>query len=157
MTLTHRVVVRPFTELDADEVSALIRRTLLSSNIGEYSREELEGIADWYGAAGLILRMPLCLRLVAAAPDEGDRIVGTAARRENRLEGFFVSPDWQRRGVGEQLLGALEDSARHGALRVLWLDSSVTATGFYERKGYVAAGGARDDGEGLVVPMRKRL
>ena len=51
----------------------------------------------------------------------------------------------------------IEADARALAMRVLWLESSLTAVGFYERLGYEAAGGPRDAGDGLVQPMRKRL
>lgn len=158
MTL-DRVAIRDFTAQDADEVSALIRATLLTSNAGDYAREELEAIADWYCAAGLVSRLPYAHRLVAA-PAEGPhagRIIGTAARRENQVEAVFVAPDWQGAGVGAALMGLLEQGARTLAMRALWLESSLTAVGFYERLGYESAGGVRDAGEGLVQPMRKRL
>lgn len=149
-----QVAVRPFVEADADEVAALIRTTLLVSNASDYSRPELESLADWYAAGPLIVRMPLCRRFVAVV-DGG--IVGTAARRENRVEGFFVGPDWQGLGIGAQLLLVVEEDARTDALRALWLESSVTAVGFYEARGYVTTGPARDNGDGVVVGMRKRI
>lgn len=157
MPVTQHVVVRHFAQTDADAVAALIRETLLTSNIADYPAEELELLAEWYSARRLISRMGLTERLVAVVTEDGERIVGTAARRENKLEAFFVAPSWQRKGVGEQLLAALEDSALHGAMRAIWLESSLTAVGFYERLGFTAAGPPRDNGDGLVVAMRKRL
>lgn len=164
MVLAPNIAVRAFTAEDAEKVSALIRSTLLTSNTAHYPRAELESLADWYCAAGLISRLPFARRIVAFAENSGqtienprETIVGTAARRENRLESFFVAPAWQGCGVGSLLLEALEEDARVDALRVVWLESSLTAVGFYEKRGFVATGGAVDNGDGLVVTMRKRL
>lgn len=151
------VGVRLFAEEDATAVAALIRTTLLTSNAADYPREELETIAEWYSAEGLVSRIGHCQRIVAVTRDATREVLGTAARRENHLEGFFVSPSWQGRGVGELLLSTLEDAARADAMRVLWLESSLTAVGFYEKAGFARIGEARDLGDGLVVEMRKRL
>jgi GNAT superfamily N-acetyltransferase len=157
MPVTQHVLVRHFTEPDADAVAALIRETLLTTNIADYPMEELELLAEWYSARGLVSRMGVTERLVAVVTEGGEQIVGTAARRENRLEGFFVAPAWQGKGVGEQLLAALEEICLQAAMRAIWLEASLTAVGFYERRGFTAAGAPRDNGDGLVVAMRKRL
>nr|NLI50925.1 GNAT family N-acetyltransferase [Propionibacterium sp.] len=157
MVLAPNIVVRSFVAEDAERVSELIRSTLFTSNAGDYPRAELESLAEWYSAAGLVSRLPVARRIVAFAEDGADTIVGTAARRENRFEAFFVHPDWQGRGVGSLLLEALEEDARTDALRAVWLESSLTAVGFYTKRGFVAVGAPRDEGDGLVIPMRKRL
>ncbi len=157
MVLAPNIVVRGFVAEDAERVSELIRATLLTSNAADYPLADLESLADWYSAAGLISRLPVAHRIVALAEDGDDTIVGTAARRENRLESFFVHPDWQRRGVGSLLLEALEEDARLAALRAVWLESSLTAVGFYRRRGFAPTAEPRDEGDGLVVAMRKKL
>lgn len=157
MVRAPNIVVRGFTAEDAGRVSELIRSTLFTSNAADYPRAELESLAEWYSAAGLVSRLPIARRIVALAEDGADTIIGTAARRENRLEAFFVHPDWQGRGVGSLLLEALEEDARLDALRAVWLESSLTAVGFYAKRGFAAVGAARDGGDGLIVPMRKRL
>lgn len=152
--LLQNMIIRPFAVADAEAVARVVRETLLTSNAGDYSIEELEALADWYEPRPLIARMEHSERFVAVIDTA---IIGTAARRGNRIEGFFVAPSWQRHGVGEQLLAALEASAKREAMRAIWLESSVTAVGFYERHGYSSAGQPFDHGEGLVVPLRKRL
>lgn len=152
--LSQNVVVRPFTEADAGAVAALIRSTLFASNASDYPASELEALADWYGPGPLVSRLGLAERFVAQV---GEVIVGTGALHADAIEGFFVSPAWQGRGVGEQILAAIEGAARRGALGHLRLDSSVTAVGFYTRHGFELVGPPTDVGEGLVVPMRKHL
>ena len=154
MPAPRRITVRDFTAADADAVAALIRTTLLTSNASDYAREVLEGLADWYAAGPLISRMGLSERFVAVV---GAERVGTAAHRDGQIEGFFVAPSWQRQGVGELLLAALEASARRRMIDRLLLHSSVTAVDFYLRQGFEPTGEPFDAGEGLVVPMSKDL
>lgn len=163
------IVVRTFTAEDAAAVADLIRTTLLVSNASDYSGEVLQGLADWYSPAGLVGRIPFAHRLVAEASggggaagsgeasEAGGGIVGTAAYREDHVEGFFVSPAWQGCGVGARLLAALEDAARRDGVTELRLESSLTAIAFYARHGFVATSGPADHGDGLVLQMRKAL
>jgi len=148
------IKVREFTAADADGVAALIRTTLLTSNAPDYPREVLDSLADWYSAEGLVSRLGLAHRFVAEA---SGRLVGTAAVREGHVEGFFVSPTAQGRGVGVRLLAALEDAARRDGAAELLLESSLTAISFYTRHGFVATGELADHGDGLSLPMRKGL
>ena len=154
MPAPRRFTVRDFTAADADAVAALIRTTLLTSNASDYPREVLEGLADWYAAEGLVSRIGLARRLVADASGE---ILGTAAVREGHVEGFFVAPTAQGRGVGVRLLAGLEDAARRDGATELLLESSLTAIPFYSRAGFVATGELADHGDGLSLPMRKAL
>jgi GNAT superfamily N-acetyltransferase len=154
MPARREITVRAFTAADADAVAALIRATLLTSNASDYPREVLESLADWYHAEGLVSRLGLAHRLVATASGE---IVGTAAVREGHVEGFFVAPTAQGRGVGVQLLAALEDAARLDGVAELLLESSLTAIPFYTHNGFVATGELADHGDGLSLPMRKAL
>lgn len=146
---------RLFDADDAEATASMIARTLAASSTRDYSPDVIAALVAWYSPEGLRSRIPYSTRLIVT--DANGTIVGTAARRENRLEGFFVDPDWQGGGIGAFLLEGLEADARFHAMRALCVDSSVTAAGFYEACGFVASGPARDLGEGLVVPMRKVL
>jgi GNAT superfamily N-acetyltransferase len=45
-------------------------------------------------------------------------------------------PELQSTGVGRALLAALETEARRRGLHELWLESTVSARGFYLKQGY---------------------
>jgi putative acetyltransferase len=66
------------------------------------------------------------------------RIVGFASfvASASEIRAVYVHPDFGRRGVGTQLLTALEAEAQHRGLLTLRLDSSITARNFYEHHGY---------------------
>lgn len=160
MADAYELLIRGFTADDADVTAALIRRTLLASNAGDYPTDALERLAEWNSAAGLISRIGHARRLVAVVSGgdlDAPALIGTAARHENKIETVFVDPDWQGSGLGAQLVGRLEDDAAVDSLHALFLESSLTAVGFYEALGYVRSGPAFDLGDGPVVPMRKVL
>ena len=52
----------------------------------------------------------------------------------------YVRPDLLRKGVGTALLCALEAQARAWNIRKLHMQSPGSASGFFERRGYVNAG-----------------
>jgi N-acetylglutamate synthase-like GNAT family acetyltransferase len=113
------------------------------------------GDPDWLAAVALrraILRTPLGLDYSAddlareaadtlfAAYDEG-RLVGVVMLRlappdGARLRQMAVAFDMRGRGIGEQLVAALEAQARQLGLRQIQLAARLTARGFYERCGY---------------------
>ena len=147
---------RLFESGDAEQVASLIRETLLTSNAADYPLDELESLADWYGPSGLVSRMPFCTRLVAVDDTTG-ACIGTIARRENHIEGFFVRPAWQKRGIGAFLLSGVEADAHMHGIQAIWLESSITAQGFYRACGFTAVSGVEDLGEGPCITMRKHL
>ena len=73
---------------------------------------------------------------------DGEVVVGCVlfrplAARQGRLYQMAVEPDRQRRGIGAQLVAALEtEVARRGFDEVV-LHARAAAVGFYERAGYI--------------------
>ena len=60
-------------------------------------------------------------------PEEGQRVA--------RFRKFATHPDWQRKGVGSQLMQhILKEARRMGATR-LWCDARLDAADFYRRFG----------------------
>jgi GNAT superfamily N-acetyltransferase len=79
------------------------------------------------------------------AVDSGQGILGVgrlhfSAIGEARIRYMGVATDYQRRGIGTQILRGLEENAlRLGATRIV-LDAREVALGFYRKHGYVATG-----------------
>jgi GNAT superfamily N-acetyltransferase len=67
-----------------------------------------------------------------------DGIVGFSALSNNSpyINAVFVRPDQVRRGIGSKLLAALEAEAINRQIKMLVVNSSVTAKTFYESQGY---------------------
>jgi ribosomal-protein-alanine N-acetyltransferase len=62
---------------------------------------------------------------------------------EMHLLNVTVAPDWQGRGLGQQLLDAVQDLARAQAMASLWLEvreSNHRARALYRRRGFSEVG-----------------
>jgi len=73
-----------------------------------------------------------------------------------RIQRMSVSEEVRGRGIGKALLVFLEAEARRRGATKLMLSAQVRARTFYEKAGYAASGGVRDDGTGIAhVSMEK--
>lgn len=119
--------------------------------------------ADYLGASGLdVLRTALNgTEGFVFVAEESLRIVGVCFAvprrgRELQLGGIAVAAKWMRRGIGSELLTALD----HAAASAGWKSISVGSAGgyvdrFYAKNRYVPIGRFEsEDGGGLVFEKR---
>jgi len=96
----------------------------------------------------------------AVAKDEvwvamiGRHVVGWLHRAGNSIEGLYVLPAAARQGVGAALVRVAERQVAREGHRFVVLGSSSNAVEFYQRLGYVAAGGQSASG---AIAMRKAI
>lgn len=147
-------MIREFDDADADAVAALIATTMRTSNVHDYPSSMLESLIAYFSPAKLLALAGERTCLVA---ELHGRIIGTGALDGEELATFFVDPAFQRRGVGSQLLLALEHAASAAGHRQIRVDSSMTGAGFYARYGYERCGPAVERSAGLQFPMIKPL
>ena len=128
-------------------------RALRETNARDYSPEIIERIVANFTPPDLTARMADCLMLVATI---GDEIIGTASLRADSVRGMYVRPDCQGRGVGAALMHKIEKQAKVRGLETLGVPSSITAEGFYRKRGFVPV---RDEfyGAERTVIMTKTL
>ncbi|HEX8964729.1 MAG TPA: GNAT family N-acetyltransferase [Rhodocyclaceae bacterium] len=71
----------------------------------------------------------------------GETIATGRLLADGHLGRMAVLPEWRGKGVGRALLETLMDEARRRGVARLALNAQTSATGFYERSGFVAEGG----------------
>lgn len=146
--------IRRFREADAQEVSALIAKTLRTTNIRDYSSEFIEKEVKVLTPEYIAWRASWTHFYVVC--DEA-RIVGCGAigpywgsETESSLFTIFVLPEAQGRGIGRQIMHTLEQD--EFALRAsrIEIPASITACEFYRKFGYDYKNGVNTvDEEGL--------
>jgi putative acetyltransferase len=67
---------------------------------------------------------------------------------------LYTHPEFERRGIGTELLGLAEELMRDAGVEVIRLEASSNAEEFYLRRGYLPAGPRPVDG---ATPLVKRL
>ncbi|HEU4838609.1 MAG TPA: GNAT family N-acetyltransferase [Micavibrio sp.] len=66
--------------------------------------------------------------------------IGCVIPEKSELRACYVHPDYARRGVGSQIVAALEKIALDSGAEELLLDASLNAKNFYEKNGYASLG-----------------
>jgi putative acetyltransferase len=88
---------------------------------------------------------------LVVAVDGDDVCVGFMGANGNDVESLFVAPEFQRRGVGRELLNYARERA--GALTVSVNEQNPEAVRFYEAYGFVVAGRSETDSAGRPYPL----
>ncbi|MCA6121600.1 GNAT family N-acetyltransferase [Bradyrhizobium sp. WSM 1704] len=127
--------IRTAREEDADEISAVILRTLREINAKDYAREIIKRIESSFSPSAVLELISKRTVFVAAI---GGRVVGTASLDGSVVRTVFVSPDVQSRGIGKLLMAEVERTARQRKIDRLAVPSSISAETFYAQLGFKA-------------------
>ena len=146
--------IRRFRETDAQEVSALIAKTLRTTNIRDYSPEFIENEVKVLTPEYIAWRASWTHFYVVC---EGEDIIGCGAigpywgsETESSLFTIFVHPDHQGRGIGRQIVRTLEQDEFARRASRIEIPASITACKFYRKFGYDYKNGVNTvDAEGL--------
>ena len=132
--------IRRFEEKDAQEVSALIARTLRTTNIKDYSPEFIENEVKVLTPEYIAWRASWTHFYVVC---DGETIIGCGAigpywgsETESSLFTIFVLPEHQGRGIGRKIIQTLEQDEFALRARRIEIPASVTARDFYRKMGY---------------------
>ena len=127
------VTVRAFRSVDLDSVQQLIHETIDASYTGVYSPRAVRFFKD-YHTPERILERQATGKVVVVERDA--HLVATGAIVDDHILAVFVRPGLQRRGLGAQVMDALESGARAAGRASVHLDVSLPSRRFYERRGY---------------------
>lgn len=151
--------VRKFVNSDADEVSALIIRTLRTTNIKDYSEEFIENDVKNFTPEGVLQRASWTHFYVIC---DGDTIVGCGAigpywgkEDESSLFNIFVLPEYQGKGVGRNIIETLELDEFFLRAKRVEIPASITACDFYRKLGYTYKNGVDVVDEEQIFRLEK--
>ena len=137
--------VRRFRNSDANEVSALIIKTLRTTNMKDYSEEYIENDVKMFSPEGVIERAAWTHFYVVCV---GNVIVGCGAigsywgkEDESSLFNIFVLPEYQGKGIGRKIIEALESDDLFLRAKRIEIPASITACSFYRKMGYTYKNG----------------
>ena len=140
------IEIRQATPNDAPDACRLLRRSIEEGCVPDHGgRPDI--LQAWLGnktAQNVLgwLSSSSNHAVVAERDDGGTReLVGFALLNQaGKIPLCYVRPDVLRQGVGRALLRALETQARAWNIRKVHMQSPGSASGFFERQGYVNAG-----------------
>ena len=151
--------IRRFQTEDAEEVSALISKTLRTVNIKDYSEEYIEANVSSHSADVLIDRSSHGHMYVVY---DNSRIVGCGAiagywgsKTESILLTIFVLPEYQGRGIGKLIIRTLEQDEFFLRAERIEIPASITAVDFYRKMGYDYKDGIAEIDDEQVYRLEK--
>jgi putative acetyltransferase len=128
--------LRPFLPSDTPLLAEIFRASIAELTAEDYSEAQQ---AAWMAFAGdeEAFGTRLAGELTLVATIDGEAVGFAALKGKDEVDMLYVHPAVAGRGVGAQLMDALEKlAAARGAMK-LTADASDTALGFFERRGYV--------------------
>ena len=143
--MSNSYIVRRFQYNDAVEVSALIIKTLRTTNAKDYSAEYIENDVKAFSPEGVIERAGWTHFYVVC---DKECIVGCGAigsywgkEDESSLFNIFVLPEYQGKGVGRKIIETLENDEYFLRAKRVEIPASITACEFYKKMGYAYKNG----------------
>lgn len=129
----------------------MILRALRETNGRDYPPHVIAAVAENFSPEKVAAQ--LTTRQAYVAVIDG-AVVGTASLNGSVLRSVYVDPAHQGKGIGAQLMDVLEGLARSQSVAILSVPSSITAEGFYQKRGFVSI---RDEfhGDERTIIMRK--
>lgn len=151
---TDRGIIRRVRYDEIERIGALIRNTLLISNSLDYDMQVIQNLSRQYSAPN-VRDMAMRRKMYVHLSDEV--VDGTVSVKGDTIYAFFVAPNRQGNGIGTRLLLFVEKMAKSSGMESIKVDASVTAKGFYTKKGYKTIGKEKNSSYGVVYTMEKKL
>ena len=153
------MIIRRLKEEDAKAVSELIITTIRISNVRDYPAELMEELVKTQTPEHVLQRASWTHFYVA---EEADRIIGCGAigpywgkEDESSLFSIFVHPDYQGKGIGRMIVGALEQDEFALRARRIEIPASITGLPFYRKMGYSFKDGNEEIDEEQLYRLEK--
>ncbi len=148
------MIIRRFTENDAEKVSSLIILTLKTTNSKDYSEEAIKDFEQRLQPSDIVERAGWTHFYVV---EENNSVIGCGAigpywgsETESSLFNIFVLPEYQGKGIGRIIIETLEQDEYFFRAKRVEVPASITAVDFYRKLGYSYKNGVvRPDEEQL--------
>lgn len=131
------MLLRRYKKSDLYLLMELFYDTVHTVNLGDYTQEQVDiwapkepDVKKWLGAFD---------RNITYIAEIDKIIVGFGdLNAQGYIHALYTHKDWQKEGVGSAILEKLESEARALGLNKVMTESSITAKGFFEQKGYMS-------------------
>lgn len=153
------IEIRKFEENDVEKVQEVIHRNFFEVNIRDYTIEEMEELALVYSKEK-ILDLGKTSHFYVSLTNEVVNGCGAISyldesKEESILLTVFISPELQGKGIGKEIMKALEEDEIFKNTKITEVHASITACEFYKRLGYTYKNGITEMGPGRHYKLEK--
>ncbi len=125
--------IHQFLESEADLVSSLIQKSLMSLIGQNYDEQTIKILCSFYQPEHILYYSKQDDMFTATIDS---KIVGTVSLYGNRIRNLFILPEYQGKGIGRILMDFIENYAKTKNIECIVLNSNLSAEGFYNKLGY---------------------
>jgi N-acetylglutamate synthase-like GNAT family acetyltransferase len=129
------MLIREFDSSDTEEIMQLFYDTVHRINIQDYSSEQVDAWATKDMDAAQWSEQ-LQSRMTYVAEEQGKLIGFAELEQTGHINCFYCHAEYQRMGVGTQLLNQIQSKAKNLGIQKLFTEASITAKQFFERQGF---------------------
>ena len=133
----NTIEIRNFRESDAAHVSTLIRRCWEELVLGDYDPKGIQIQIEETRPEKLIELNDTVKFFVA---ERGEIIAGFGGYDNELVRLMFVSPEFQRKGIGSLILKCILADANRQGIKKLECNSTIYAVPFYLKHGFIEKG-----------------
>jgi putative acetyltransferase len=132
----NSIKIRQALEGDVSQITQLFFDTIQNINIKDYSKDEVDDWSSWKTDTDKWLERIQEQHFVLA--EINNQIAGFSSLAEDGyLDFIFVHKDFQGQGIASALLSEIEHQASEQNNEFIYSDVSITAKGFFEKKGFI--------------------
>jgi len=134
--MRSNIVIRKYQEEDAIYLAKIYYNTIHRVNIRDYSEEQVNVWApdSCLELDGWKKKWKKITPLVAT---NRNKIVGFIEFESNgHIDCFYCHHDWIGKGVGSELMQAIEERAKQQNIKRIYAEVSITAKNFFKSKGF---------------------
>jgi N-acetylglutamate synthase-like GNAT family acetyltransferase len=122
---------------DVETVYELVQNTIAISYADVYPPEAIEFFKNHHSKENIIKDLK---GGYVVAVEAGGQILGTGTLVGTNIRRVFISPQYQRQGIGKTIAAMLERKAKSAGLEKLDLSASLKSRRFWEAMGFVSSG-----------------
>ena len=125
--------IRPARPSDAERLFEVRQRAILELAVPDLSTRQAH---DWAMRRDLAWMNDVISTKELWVASIDNFVTGWVGVQAQRVIGLYVDPAYARRGIGSRLLAFAEDQLLRRGARIVELETSWNAEGFYRRRGY---------------------
>lgn len=134
------IKVRRYRESDVAEICEMIKKDMLTENIKDYSRADVEKLIEEHNV-DLIQRRSEWAHIYVLTDNE--KIVGVGmigpywgSSTESSFFTIFINPDYKGKGLGRKIVETLSNDEYYKRADRVEIPASITAVEFYKHMGW---------------------
>lgn len=123
--------IRKFKKTDAKDCNKIIYSCLDVAK--KMTKKDKAFLKEFYTIENILMLPKISSFFVV---ENNEKIIGMGRLEKNKIATIYFKPKYQRKGGGSLIMKHLEKLAKKNKIKIIYLESLLQSTGFYENLGF---------------------